>query len=113
MVTIDVVELENVYAGDINNTYTQNGKYKEKLRKIVFQNQMAPYENADEVVDFSEVQDASVLGYYVKNNPVDENSTYTLYIQADGKIKVNPIASYYGYIKLSMSVEIMVMLVIM
>ena len=37
-------------------------------------------------------QDHSVLGYYVLN---ETNSKYNLYIQADGKIKANPNASYY------------------
>lgn len=82
----------------LNNTYTQSGKYKEKLDKVVFQDKIAPYESADEVVDFSEAKDRSVLGYYVKDDLADENSKYTLYIQANGRIKVNPVASYYGLI---------------
>lgn len=82
----------------LNNTYTQSGKYKEKLDKVVFQDKIAPYESADEVVDFSEAKDRSVLGYYVKDDLADENSKYTLYIQANGRIKVNPVASYYGII---------------
>lgn len=82
----------------VNNTYTQNGKYKEKLDRIVFQDKIAPYENADEIVDFSEAKDRTVLGYYVKDDLANENSKYTLYIQVNGKIKVNPIASYYAFI---------------
>ncbi len=74
-----------------NETYGQNYKYDE-IVEINFQSQINPYENAVEVVDFSVAEDESVLGYYVKN----ENDKYVLYIQADGKIKANPDASYYG-----------------
>jgi len=57
---------------------------------------MNPIENAEEIVDFSVSQDGTVLGYYVKDNLESESSTYTLYIQAEGKIKINPIASYFA-----------------
>ena len=96
MVAMDV--WTNGYEDYLNNTYTQNGKYEKKLDKVVFQDKITPYENADEVVDFSEAKDRSVLGYYVKDDMTNENSKYTLYIQANGKIKANPVASYYGLI---------------
>lgn len=76
-----------------NTKYTQNGKYK--VNKVVFQNTLSAYTSAAEVVDFSLAEDESVLGYYV---PDEDSDTYTLYIQASGKIKVNPNAAYYGFI---------------
>ncbi len=83
----------NIY---VNNLYTQNQKYV--VKKVIYQSVMNPIENAEEIVDFSVSQDGTVLGYYVKDNLESESSTYTLYIQADGKVKVNPKASYYGLI---------------
>ncbi len=84
----------------VNTTYTSCGYYDNcdigNISNIVFQSEKNPYENALKVVDFSEARDDSVLGYYVKNEADDY---YTLYIQADGKIKVNPIASYYGMVQ--------------
>lgn len=86
-------EVEAKY--NYNLTYDSNGQYN--ISKVVYQDQMNPYNDAVEVKDFSVDQDRSVLGYYV----LDDASTdsYSLYIQADGKIKVNPVASYYGVIK--------------
>ncbi len=79
----------------LNKTYTKDGKYGDGysrfLSTVVFENKLQPYEDALEVVDFSVAQDKSVLGYYLKEN----NDSYELHIQADGKIKVNPKASYY------------------
>ncbi len=92
MVPMDGSISIGTYTGKyINRTYNQNGRYA--LNKVVYESQMNPYLNAEEVVDFSLAQDRSVLGYYVNEA---SNNNYTLYIQADGKIKVNPIASYYG-----------------
>lgn len=87
-------EVEAEY--NYNLTYDSNGQYN--VSKVVYQNQMNPYNDAVEVKDFSVDQDRSVLGYYV----LDDASTdsYSLYIQADGKIKVNPVASYYGVIRM-------------
>jgi len=73
-----------------NLTYTQNQKYS--LSKIIYEKSLNLHTDAVEIVDFSEGQDESVMAYYVKDN---EGDTHTLYIQADGKIKVNPIGSYY------------------
>lgn len=73
-----------------NLTYTQNLKYS--LSKIIYEKSLNPHTDAVEIVDFSEGQDKSVMAYYVKDI---EGDTHTLYIQADGKIKVNPIGSYY------------------
>ncbi len=81
-----------------NNIYTQNGKYgteKGQVKEIIYESEIHPYKNAEEIVDFSVNQDKSILGYYVKNATEDN---YILYIQANGKIKVNPKASYYGYV---------------
>ncbi len=77
-----------------NSLYTQNGKYGDGI-EVYYENTINPHEDAVEVVDFSAAQDKSILGYYVKReNTVNH---YTLYIQADGKIKVNPNASHYGF----------------
>lgn len=77
----------------LNNTYTNNEKYlPSDIEKVVFENTLNPYEEAIEVVDFSEAQDRSILGYYVKN---EADNKYILHIQSDGKIKVNKNGSYY------------------
>ncbi len=87
---------KNYGSGDyvnFNETYIgENAKYSNILEKVVFQNKIAPYEGAEEIVDLSVNQDKTVLGYYVKNNT---NDNYILYIQANGKIKANYDASYY------------------
>lgn len=85
--------IDDTQSWEENTTYTQNGKYK--VNKVVFQNEISPYIDTVEIVDFSLAQDETVLGYYILN---DDNDTYTLYIQASGKIKVNQNAAYYGFI---------------
>ncbi len=72
------------YLGEYNN-----GTLNSPIH-VEFQNSLNPYSNAEQVVDFSVSQDKSVLGYYVQDDGLK------LYIQAAGKIRVNPIASYYG-----------------
>jgi len=74
--------------GNTNETYSQNGKYI--VDKIILQNQKSNITGSVETVDFSIGQDETVVGQYVPNG-----TNYTLYIQADGKIKANPNASYY------------------
>ncbi len=77
-----------------NKTYPSNTLSVSgfSIKKIVFQDTINPYTDAFDVVDFSAEGDNSVLGYYVRNG---DSKDITLYIQADGKIKVNPIASGY------------------
>ncbi len=94
-----------------NNTYLNNGKYEyADIAKIVFQNTKSSLENVVETVDFSEAQDGSVMGYYVDSTPDASESEhfdrYFLYIQADGKIIVNPKASYYFMISTHAIVEV-------
>jgi len=76
----------------VNETYSQNQKYNGRIEKVVFQSHLNPYEDAIEVVDFSVPKDQSVMGYYVKNGKttISDLEQVVLYIQADGKIKVNP-----------------------
>lgn len=90
-------EMVHDYCGSMcyvsfNSLYSNNAQYM--VTKVVFQDNLNPYTSAIEVVDLSEKQDESVLGYYVRNENT-EFTTYTLYIQADGKIKANYNASYY------------------
>ncbi len=82
-----------------NVVYNEDERYL-MFGEIKFESEIHPYENAVEVVDFSVAQDRSILGYYVDSGLQDEyeHNIYNLYIQADGKIKVNPNASYYGVI---------------
>lgn len=72
----------------INHNYVKFGadSYVSKLKKIVFENSKNPYSEAEKVYDFSQVQNGSILGYYVK----DTDDKYILYIQADGNIKIDP-----------------------
>ena len=101
MKKIDVVVDEEYFGWGMwsrkktNATYTNNKKYN--LTKIVYQEAMNPYESATEVIDLSVAQDKSVLGYYVKDKDVTDTDKYILYIQADGKIKVNPEAENFFF----------------
>ncbi len=95
MIAMDMVSGWDGHGGDYWQTFSNTVyRYGDKLSKVIFQDVIQPYENATVVDDLSEAQDRSVLGYYVKN---DEDENYILYIQADGKIKVNPKASYYFF----------------
>jgi len=76
----------------INLTYTLNRTYE--VNKVIYESSKYTHDNIEASVDFSVNQDGSVMGYYVKEN--GEYPTYTLYIQAEGKIKINPIASYFA-----------------
>jgi len=91
----------NGYNFDYNATFTQEEKYIFTLKKIVFQNEINPYPQAKEVIDFSVNQDKSVMGYYVLNTKESESEedSYTLYIQANGKIKMNYNGSYYFFFR--------------
>ncbi len=85
----DEYENNHEYYKVFNSVYSQNKKYE--VYDVRYESTLNPYPNALEVVDFSEAQDKSVLGYYVETD-----NAVVLHIQADGKIKVNPKASYYG-----------------
>ncbi len=95
----EVSDYNDVGISFTNKTYEHYDEQDDSyysLSKVVFQSKINPYEEAVEVVDFSAAQDESILGYYVKDESENESEEkYTLYIQADGKIKVNPKASYY------------------
>lgn len=75
--------------------------YKENTTKIVFENELFPKENAIATFDVSEGQNGSVMSYVVANE--DDASTYTTYIQADGKIMApeDSSALFYRFIKLN------------
>ena len=63
-----------------------NDTYKLNTTKIVIQNELHPIEGAVEFWDVSEAGDGSVMAYAVLN---DDGSTYTIYLQGNGKIIAN------------------------
>ena len=69
-------------------------KYRETATKIVIQNELKPIENAEESWDVSVASDKSVMAYAVLNE--DEN-TYTIYLQGEGKIIANEDSSHLFY----------------
>ena len=76
-----------------------NKKYKQSITKIVLQNELKPIENAVEFWDVSEASDGSVMAYAVLN---ENQSTYTIYLQGEGKIIANEDSSnlFYRFSKL-------------
>ncbi len=66
-------------------------KYKDKITKIIFQDELKPIQGANiESWDISEAEDRSVMAYYDKENT-------TAYIQVNEKITANPNSSYLFY----------------
>ena len=78
-------------------------EYRVNITKIVIQNHLNSIEGAEKSWDISEADDGSVMAYAVLN---EDGSTYTIYIQGDGKIIANSDSSYlfYDFVKLE-SVE--------
>lgn len=77
-----------------NQTYVRNmpeNNYQGKLKKVIFENVKNPYQNVETIIDFSQAQNGSILGYYVK----DTDGKYILHIQADGKIKIDTEVTQY------------------
>ena len=76
-----------------------NDTYKYNTTKIVIQNELNPIEEAVESWDVSEAGDGSVMAYAVLN---DDGSTYTIYLQGNGKIIANENSSclFFGFSKL-------------
>ena len=64
-------------------------KYKDTIKKIVFQDAFKELSNANEVFDISKEKNGGVLVYIV-----GENGGYTAYIQGDGKVTANENSSY-------------------
>ncbi len=75
--------------------------YTEQITKIIIENTLTPHEDAEQSFDESAEEDNSVKSYLVSN--VEEEGTYTAYIQADGKVKANYDSSYLfaGYGKVT------------
>jgi len=65
-------------------------KYRNTTSKIVIQNELKPIEGAIQEFDESALQDGSVMSYVVPN---EDGTTYTTYLQGNGKIKLNPNSS--------------------
>ena len=84
--------INKTYVRNYDGTHHDNGLLT--LTKVIYQKEKNPIDNAIEIVDFSVAQDRSILGYYVKEE--NSNTKINLYIQAEGKIKVNQKAAYYG-----------------
>ena len=76
-----------------------NSKYKGNITKIMIQNELNPIEGAMEFWDVSESKDGSVMAYAVLN---EDSTTYTIYLQGDGKIIANKDSAYLfgGFTKL-------------
>ena len=71
-----------------------NDTYKLNTTKIIIQNELNPIEGAIQSWDVSEANDGSVMAYAVLN---DDGSTYTIYLQGNGKIIANKNSSYLFY----------------
>ena len=78
-------------------------EYRVNITKIVIQNHLNSIEGAEKSWYISDADDGSVMAYAVLN---EDGSTYTIYIQGDGKIIANSDSSYlfYDFVK-SESVE--------
>lgn len=79
----------NVLMARVDNEKIWN--HKEDITKVVFEPQIAAKKDATYTYDISTKQNRSVMGYLVPTET--DNSKYTLYIQADGKIIANPNSS--------------------
>ena len=80
-----------------------NDTYKLNTTKIVIQNELHPIEGAVEFWDVSEAGDGSVMAYAVLN---DDGSTYTIYLQGNGKIIANENSSYlFAYFSKLQNIE--------
>lgn len=66
-------------------------EYKASISKIIIQNELKPIENAIREYDESAEQDKSVMSYIVENESAP--STYTAYLQSNGKLFLNPNSS--------------------
>ena len=87
-------ENQQIYQGEF-----WNDTYKYNTTKIVIQNALNPIEEAVEFWDVSEAGDRSVMAYAVLN---DDGSTYTIYLQGNGKIIANENSSclFFDFSKL-------------
>jgi len=72
-------------------------KYKDSITKIVIQDQIRDIKEATETFDLSEGKNYGVVGYIVPNTEDISVTTYTAYIQGEGKIKANKDSSYLFY----------------
>lgn len=86
-----------------NNRIYRNKMWKDSYRikttKIVLQKELDPIDNAVESWDISAEEDGSVMAYAVLN---EDNNTYTIYMQGNGKIEANEDSSglFYNFTKL-------------
>ncbi len=76
---------------------TEIWKYKSSITKIVFENTIHDMVNATESFDISENQNKGVIAHLLAN---DDNTTYTVHIQARNKIFAN-IDSLYLFSRFS------------
>lgn len=73
---------------EVPNNYNQKlWKYKSSITRIVFQPTIGDMPEAVESFDISSVNNSGVMAHIVQNGSA---STYTAYIQGDGKIQANP-----------------------
>lgn len=88
------------YLQSITEGYSEKmWTYKDKITKIVFQDQIKNVPGSVESWDLSETENYGVVGYLVPNI---DNTTYTVYIQGENEIIVNENCSYFfdGFSKL-------------
>lgn len=62
-------------------------QHKDKITKIIIQNQLSNIENAIYSYDESVLKDKSVMSYIIQN---EDNTTYTAYLQSDNVLYLNP-----------------------
>ncbi len=66
--------------------------YRENITDIVFEDKILNKQNELEVWDISENKNGKVIARIVSNQ--EDNTTYSVYIQSNGKIKANEDSSY-------------------
>lgn len=80
--------------------YDKIWNYKTSVTKVIFQDEINDISKAIANFDISEEKNGALIGYVVPNA---DNTTHTVYIQADGKIMANSNSSYLfsGFSKLN------------
>ena len=80
----------------VNSTYEEKlWQYKHDITKIVIENTITEKAGETASWDISDAGDSSVMARIVPNT--EDASTYTAYIQADGKVIANTDSSYLFY----------------
>ena len=92
--TVTYVELDPILQSVTSNYSGELWAYKDSITKIVIEDTIAEKTGETESWDISEAANKSVMGRIVLNT---DGTTYTAYIQGNGKVKANEDSSYLFY----------------